>query len=484
MTNVPFPMLTTPGQHTMVSGGRLINCYPEPLSATAGLPYAYWRVAGLSAWGTAPSGLYRGGIVVKGTFYAIFGTTLYSFTSLGGAGTALTGTTIAGTGFCWLSANQAVTPDIVIVSPGSAVYWTAFGSSTVGPYPDVNVTNFGIPNCVTYITGYFVFTVASGTTFVSAINGTAINLLNFATAQSKPDALYRPMPLGSGGQILLIGSSTIEVWGSPINSTGYPFSYVSTIYRGVVNAGAIAGDEDGWGKGIFFVGDDNKVSTLITYTPTPISIPDLDQLIEREPDKTKVSVGVYVARGHGMVVVQGPSWCWEYDTTLQSWHERQSYSGTYWRGYAPRYAFAQWICGDFPLAAGATPSLFQVDPQARNEIGQPLRMRVETGPLGAFPRTVRINEINVYMTKGASIATGHDPDETNAQIEISCSRNSGQTWSNARQVSIGPQGIMAYRARASIWGSANIEGVRWRFDESAGLNFAFMGADMETDVLR
>src|SRR6516162_5890016 len=483
MTNIPFPMLTTPGQHTMVSGGRLINCYPEPLSATAGLPYAYWRVAGLSAWGTAPSGLYRGGIVVKGTFYAIFGTTLYSFTSLGGAGTALTGT-IAGTGFCWLSANQAVTPDIVIVSPGAAVYWTAYGSSTVGAYPDAGVTNFGTPNCVTYVTGYFVFTVASGTTFVSAINGTAINLLNFATAQSKPDALYRPMVLGSGGQILLIGANTIEVWGSPINSTGYPFSYVSTIYRGVVNSGAIAGDEDGWGKGIFFVGDDNKVSTLTTYTPTPISVPDLDQLIEREPDQTKISVGVYVARGHGMVVVQGPAWCWEYDTTLQSWHERQSYLKTYWRGYAPRYAFAQWICGDFPLAADATPSLFQVDPQARNEIGQPLRMRVETGPLGAFPHTVRINEINVYMTKGTSIATGHDPDETNASVDVSCSLNAGQTWSNPRQILIGPQSIMGYRARASIWGLANIEGVRWRFDESAGLNFAFMGADMEAEPLR
>ena len=99
MSNVPFPMLTTPGQHPTVAGGRLINCYPEPLAATAGLPNAYWRVAGLSAWGTAPSGLYRGSIAVKGTLYAIFGTTLYSFTSLGGAGTALTGT-IAGTGFC------------------------------------------------------------------------------------------------------------------------------------------------------------------------------------------------------------------------------------------------------------------------------------------------------------------------------------------------------------------------------------------------
>jgi len=26
--------------------------------------------------------------------------------------------------------------------------------------------------------------------------------------------------------------------------------------------------------------------------------------------------------------------------------------------------------------------------------------------------------------------------------------------------------------------------VRWRFDESAGLNFAFMGADMEAEPLR
>jgi hypothetical protein len=43
---------------------------------------------------------------------------------------------------------------------------------------------------------------------------------------------------------------------------------------------------------------------------------------------------------------------------------------------------------------------------------------------------------------------------------------------------------MGLRARASIWGQANIEGVRWRFDESAGINFAFMGADMEAEPLR
>jgi hypothetical protein len=256
-------------------------------------------------------------------------------------------------------------------------------------------------------------------------------------------------------------------------------SYISTIYRGSPGPSAIAGNEDGWGKGLFFVGDDNKVSTLTTYTPTPISVPDLDRLIEAVVDKTTIKVGVYVSGGHGMVVVQSPTWCWEYDTTLTSWHERQSYLQTFWRGYQPINVFGNWLCGD-TLAS----NLLQISGTVRNEVSNPLRMRIETGPLGAFPRVVRINGIELYMTKGASIATGHDPDETNAMVEISMSKNGGQSWSNARQVIIGPQSITTRRARAAIWGSAEIQGVRWRFDESAGLNFGFMGADMLLDVLR
>jgi hypothetical protein len=110
----------------------------------------------------------------------------------------------------------------------------------------------------------------------------------------------------------------MEVWGG-LNETGYPFSYVSTIARGIVGIDAIAGHQDGFGKGIFFIGDDYKVSTLDGYTTVPISVPDLDLKIEAEPDKTVLTVSVYVSQGHGVVVVQGPNWCWEYDTTLQNW---------------------------------------------------------------------------------------------------------------------------------------------------------------------
>jgi hypothetical protein len=474
MPDVPFPMLTTPGQAPQVAGGRLVNCYPEPLAATAGKPNVYWRVPGLSVWGTAPSGTYRGAVVTGGTFYGIFGNTVYSWTSAGGAGTPLTGS-IPGTAFCWCAVNQNSPPDIVIVVPGTGAFTFSVGAGAVSNYPGVVV---GSPNSVVFMGGYFLFTYGSGTTFASDVNSTNIQSINFATAQSKPDALYRPMPLGNG-QFLLAGANTMEVWGPPINNLAYPYSYISTIYRGIPGPSAIAGNEDGWGKGIFFVGDDNKVSTLTTYTPTPISVPDLDQLIEATSDKTTIKVGVYVSRGHGMVVVQSPTWCWEYDTTLQSWHERQSYLQTFWRGYQPVNAFGNWLCGD---TLGA--NLLQINGTVRKEVSNPLRMRIETGPLGAFPRVVRINGIELYMTKGASIATGHDPDETNAMVEISMSKNGGQSWSNARQVIIGPQSITTRRARAAIWGSAEIQGVRWRFDESAGLNFGFMGADMLLDVLR
>jgi hypothetical protein len=135
------------------------------------------------------------------------------------------------------------------------------------------------------------------------------------------------------------------------------------------------------------------------------------------------------------------------------------------------------------LTGGASPTV-AISRLTAGTFPNPLRIRIETGPLGAFPKTVRVNSIELCMTKGASVATGHDPDETSAMIEISMSRNGGQSWSNPRQVPIGPQSITTRRARASIWGSAEIQGVRWRFDESAGLNFGFMGADMLVDVLR
>jgi hypothetical protein len=104
--------------------------------------------------------------------------------------------------------------------------------------------------------------------------------------------------------------------------------------------------------------------------------------------------------------------------------------------------------------------------------------------MGAFPAPIRVNGIELYLTKGVGDAEGIDPVETDPDIEISMSRDGGRTWSNPRVVKIGRQAITAGRVRSSIWGKADVQGVQWRFDMSSSVPFALMGADMNVDVLR
>jgi hypothetical protein len=85
-------------------------------------------------------------------------------------------------------------------------------------------------------------------------------------------------------------------------------------------------------------------------------------------------------------MVQGPAWCWIFDTTLQTWHERRSYLKTYFRGLYPVQAFGKWLCGDSDAA-----NLCEISALVTKDLGQPIKMLVETGPFGAFPNAVRIN---------------------------------------------------------------------------------------------
>jgi hypothetical protein len=111
-------------------------------------------------------------------------------------------------------------------------------------------------------------------------------------------------------------------------------------------------------------------------------------------------------------------------------------------------------------------------------------MRIETGPIGGFPSVLRINGVELYLTTGVGIATGDDPVQTDPDVEISMSRDSGQTWADPRVLKVGRQSLTGGRIRSSIWGQADVKGVRWRFDQSSNVPFGFMGADMQADVLR
>ncbi len=468
--DVPLPLISAPGRHSQAAGGRLINCYVEQLADTAGKKYAYWRGAGLKAFATIPAGTARGTLVVGSLLYVVVGTKVCTVSSAG-AVTTLGGTLPGSTGV-FMAANNASTPDIVIVAPGDGAFIISAGS--VASYPDADV---GQPNAVVFHKGFFVFTYGDAKTRTSGINSTAIATTDVATAESKPDTLYRPLPLGNG-QILLAGSSSIEAWGGQ-NDTAYPFNFIATIPRGIVGPYAMCGNEDGFGKGVFLVGDDFGVHTLNGYATVKISSSDVDAAIERTADKTTIRMSVFIASGHSFVVVQTPTWCWVYDVGVQTWHERQSYLKTYWRSAYCIKAFDKWLTLDTD-----TGNVVQITSTAQDELGQPLRMRVETGPLGAFPEVIRVNGIELYVTKGVGIATGTDPVQTDPDVEVSMSPDGGHTWRGPRVLKVGRQAVQTGRVRASIWGQADVQGVLWRFDMSSNVLFGFMGASMDVDKLR
>lgn len=470
MTAIVLPTTSMPGQRPQESGGRLINCFAESLGDSAATSLKLLRTPGLGVFGTTNKTAFRGGFQLGALVYTAWSGKVNTHTSVGGAGTDLSGT-LPGSDPVLFARNNKSTPDLVIVSPDNGAFVATTGA--VSAYPDADV---GAPNSVCFLKGYFVFGYGTGAMRASALNATAINTLDTATAESRPDTLYRV--LARGDTLIAAGSESIEFWAVNGEATGFPFSPVATLDRGIAGRYAIGGHEEGFGYGVFFVADDFTVRQLDGYASSKISPPDLDRLIEQAADKSRIQVSVYVSQGHPFVVVQGDDFTWEYDVVLQRWHERRSYNFARWRGTLPFRAFDRWLCGGIE-----TNSLFSIDAATRTEDGKPLVCEVETGPFGNFPFGARVNRLDLFVSAGAGFAPGLDPIETEPSIDIFISKDLGLSWSNPWRRRIGAQGASP-NVTVNNLGHCGAKGIRLKFRFSDPVHFALMGGDVQFQPLR
>jgi hypothetical protein len=470
-----LPTTTSPGQYPQESGGRITNAYVEPLVGNAGTKFALKRVAGLSAFATTSQTGFRGAQLVGSTLYSAFSGKAVKSTSAGGAATVLTGSLNGTLPVIW-ARNNASTPDLVAVAPGDGAF--VVSSTAVSAYPDADV---GSPNSVCFLKGFFIFSQENGKVIASDINSTNINTLNYANAESKPDILYRAVTLGNG-QLLLCGDKSIEVWGGQ-NDTGFPFSYIQTIDRGILGRYCITGYEDGWGRERYLIGDDGGVYKLVGYQLTPIGTPDLSRLILSVSNTDTLQMSVYVANGLPFVVVQCPAWTWEYDVSQSVWHERKSAIGNggsspAWRGLLPHQAFGKWICGDRQSG-----DILAIDAVNEFEGSQPLVFEVETGPQGNFPNGARVNRLDLYCSVGVGVASGIDPIETDPVILIFISRDNGLKWSSPWTRKLGRQAIGLQKITVNEMGHCGPQGVKFKFRISDPVHIGLMGGDIDVTLL-
>jgi hypothetical protein len=466
---IPFPVQTAPGAKSQESGGRIVNGYVEELGDQAPNKTVIRRGPGLVNFGTAAGRTgFRGAIVVNGVLYAGYSGKLEKWTSAGGASVNVGN--LNGTKRGFFAANNNTTPDKVFVDPDGNI--ATFTPSTVtNSYPDADLPSV---NSVDFLDGYLVFTTGDGRAFATDLNTTAVNALSFGKAEAKPDGLVRVVSWG--GRLLFLGNISTEVW-TDAGTVPFPFARSTVIPRGLAGPYCISGYEDGFSRGPIWVADDDTVIKLDGYSPVKVSTPDMDRRIAAVADKTTLEATCYMSDGHAFFQLACPAWTWVLDVSTSQWSEADSYLATRSRRAGAINAFSKWLTGDT-----LTGNMQQITSAANDEIGSPLRLRIESGPVMDFPGGSTVGRADFYFTTGVGIASGHDPDQTDPDVEISWSDDGGQSWSNPILRKLGRQSEPKQLiSLVACTGRSTWQGRRWRLDVSSGVYASFMFATMSDD---
>jgi hypothetical protein len=465
---IPFPTQTSPGGKLQEAGGRIFNGYVEQLGDAAPYKTAIRRMPGLVNFGTTTRTGYRGSLLSGGVLYSAFATKLESHTSAGGASTTVGN--LNGTKRGFFSANGNATPDKFFTDPDGNI--ATFTTSTVtNGYPDPDLPT---PNSLDFLDGYTVFTIADGRFFATDLNSTSVNALSFGKAASKPYGLT--LVKAWGGRLLVCGPVDIEVWTDQA-TVPFPFARAVVIPRGIAGPYCMAGTEDGFSRGPIWVADDNRVYALNGYTPQAVSTPDLDTLIEAVTDKTTLETTTFMSHGHAFFQLSCPAWTWILDVNTSQWFNGDSYLATRSRRSGALYAFSKWLTGDVK-----TGNIQQITETVYDEVGDPYRLRIESGPVMNFPAGAVVGRADFYFATGVGIATGLDPIQTDPDVEISYSDDGGQTWSNPILRKLGrqatPQQLISLVA---CTGKTSWIGRRWRIDISNPVYASLLFATQDTD---
>lgn len=380
---INWPSTTWPGDIPQEGMGRLINAMAEKM----GDEIKWIRSPGVQRYYTSPESGFRGmGFVGNQLFVSykdhLYVTTLSNSSPLTKVPDA-SPTTVSGVGPVFFAANQKQPiPDVVAVAPQDGNIPFLITQTSQHNYPDTDVNSQGAVVDVCFGLGFFFFATASGQCLASALNDTAVNPLDFTTASSKPDGLLRCIFFQ--GALYLCGPDSIEVWGQPINPVAFPLNLITAIPRGIVGNRAITGFENGIDLGLAFVSGNSQVMILNGYQPQRISQPDLERLIFNTADKSTIEMTSFVSDAHIFLKVKAPNYCWLYDFTTQTWHERASYLSATSRMKQAVYAAWPnnpiWLIGD-----EGSGDVGRVLGSVFDEWGSPLIWSITSKPVEPFP---------------------------------------------------------------------------------------------------
>jgi hypothetical protein len=355
----------------------------------------------------ARSGSFRGGIPVGDSLYGAWTDEVYTVNQ---SGEVTLFSTLPGTDLPFFGRNSATTPNIAVVTDnGASIINTTAGA--VQNYPDADV---GAPTCCCGYMGYLFFGYGDGKLQVTSFNSTSINTLNQAQTITNHDGIKNLF--GWQGQLYCMGANTVEIWGEPINATGFPLTRVGfNITPGLLGKHAVAGWEEDFGFPPIYVGSDGTVRQLQGYQAAKISNTDIERDIRAVDfnDVDSINALVYNVGGNGFWQVNLPSKTWVYHVNEGTWHERKSETLALSKLRRSVNFTERWVVGDTQST-----DLLAMDLDAETEGSGKIPCQIESGPLKQFPHRQRIVRADFDFTVGVGVSTGTEPVQTDPQVQI------------------------------------------------------------------
>lgn len=404
------------------SGATLINCFSERSEGDKAATYAVMAIPGLVLFKDAASQPVRGLHRMVNALYAVIGSQLYGVASDG----TLTGYgTIGGTGPVRIADNGTQ-----LAIQGGPLGQTGYVLDTGTLY--TQPTNLPPVSDVTYMDGYFIWTVYNSDQFVisALLDGLTYDPLDVATVEGDPDNVIGVV--NSHRELGFFGTGTLEIWYDSGNAD-FPFERSGNAFveRGCIDRDSIVKMDNS----VFFVGDDRAIYRLDGYTPVRVSTHPIEFRIA---SANWYRGFTYSLEGHKHYIINTDVGSFGYDVATGLWHERQSFGKSNYRVGCSVTVYGQTILGDSYTGKLYTPSLDEY-----TEDGALIPLEIGLPTIEGNRERQTLYAFEVYCETGVG-----NPDVPDPQMIMAYSKDGGRTYSNEMWRSLGRVGEYLTRA---IW---------------------------------
>jgi hypothetical protein len=347
ITSIALGLRSNPGRAGADGAARLINCYAEDAGDEGKIKYPIYACEGFASWGSVPSGGVMRAMLNfnETTLYGVTGQRLFRANT---AGTVTDMGTFATSGTVQIVRNRKEPNAQIGVCSSDGIFRVIDTATNTVVTPTVpSGVQF---NGIAYCDGYFILTLANGEWYVTEIDdGTSIDELDFARAESNPDGMV--VPMSRGNEVILFGHRSTEFWQN-VGDTDFPFQRSASQAFGCYAAGTAREI----GGTVIFAGTNadgafTGLMMLDGYQASKISTPAMDRAIGGETNPANLKAFTYAINGHQFYTITGTSFTWTYDMTTGLVHERQSSALSRWRVSDACQFGTRLIMGDFTNGA-------------------------------------------------------------------------------------------------------------------------------------